>query len=186
MAAGGSSRYGEPKQMLYWRGKPLIRHVTENALTAGLDPVIIVTGAVIDEIQETLHDLPIKLIVNPSWKEGQSTSLRIGINSIEKYVGSAVMLLSDQPQIKSDLIRELVNEHRETQNKIIAPYVGRQRANPVLFDRDLFGELMQIKGDVGGRALFDKYPVSKVDWKDKNILFDIDTPEDFNDFKNNE
>ena len=183
LAAGGSSRYGEPKQMLYWRGKPLIRHVAENALNAGLDPVIIVTGAVIEEIQETLQDLPIKMVINPSWREGQSTSLRTGIKSIEEYVGSAVMLLSDQPQIKSDLIRALVSEHRETQNKIIAPYVGKQRANPVLFDRDLFSELMKIKGDVGGRVLFDRYPVSKIAWKDKNILFDIDTPEDFNDFK---
>ena len=72
-----------------------------------------------------MQDLPVKNVINPSWEEGQSTSLRVGINSIDKYVGSAVMLLSDQPQIKSDLIKALVRKHRNTQNKIIAPFCGK-------------------------------------------------------------
>jgi len=69
---------------------------------------------------------------------------------------------------------------------IVAPLVAGQRANPVLFDRVTFPDLMALTGDVGGRAIFSKYPVKYLTWHDESLLVDIDTPEDMKKFENRE
>jgi molybdenum cofactor cytidylyltransferase len=64
----------------------------------------------------------------------------------------------------------------------VAPQIGGQRGNPVLFDADTFGDLLAIEGDIGGRAIFNRYPVEWVYWHDTNLLMDIDSPEDYLNF----
>ena len=179
LAAGEASRFGEPKQLINWKGKPLILHTAEIALNAGLDPVIVVIGAVRREIKKVLQELPVKIVTNELWKKGQSTSLRIGIESINRYVGAAVVLLADQPCISEELIRNLLSKHRTDYDRIIAPFVNGQRTNPVLFDREMFKELTIIKGDVGARELIRNSEITKLFWNDENLLNDIDTLDDY-------
>ncbi len=86
LAAGGSLRMGAIKQLLPWRGKPLVRHVTEMALAARLSPVVIVTGAAADEVQAALTGLPVIFAMNESWESGQASSVRAGIEALPELL----------------------------------------------------------------------------------------------------
>ena len=179
LAAGASQRFGQPKQLLSWRGKALVRHVVETAITAGLDPVVVVGGEATDQLRLILADLPAQLVNNPEWEMGQSTSLRAGLMALPQACGGAVFLLADQPHIPTALVRTLVEVHAAGLAPLVAPQAAGRRANPVLFDQQTFPDLLALQGDVGGRVIFSKYPVSWVPWHDASILLDVDTPEDF-------
>jgi molybdenum cofactor cytidylyltransferase len=179
LAAGGSDRMGRTKQLLPWRGEPLVRHVARAALDGGIDKVIVVVGATGEEIKEVMNDLPVEFVDNPDWQLGQSSSIQAGLAALPGEIGAAIFLLADQPQVSTALIRTLIEEHASTLAPIIAPMVDSQRGNPVLFDRKTFTDLKTIRGDTGGRTLFSRYTVDWIDWHDETILLDIDTDEDY-------
>ena len=185
LAAGTSSRYGQFKQLLDWKGKPFIRQVTETALQAGLEPVVVVTGFRHTDVASHLQDLPIRLIHNPDFELGQSTSIKAGIRSLPQHIGAAVFLLADQPQIPPEVIRALVETHAGECPSILAPLVlEERRANPVLFDCVTFPDLLNLTGDIGGRGIFDKHRVTYLPWHDDILIFDVDKPDDYERLKN--
>lgn len=181
LAAGGSTRYGQPKQLLDWKGEPFVRVVAKTALQAGLSPVVVVTGAQAQEIQTSVENLGVPVKYNPEWASGQASSIRAGIEALEALspfrAGAAIFLLADQPQLTTSVLRALVEKHAEGLYPALAPLVMDQRANPVLFDRVTFSDLKALQGDVGGRAIFHKYPVEYLPWHDDRLLLDVDTPE---------
>lgn len=179
LAAGSAKRMGQVKQLLEWHGKPLVRHVVETAIQAGLDPVIVVTGAAASQVESVLQGLPVTLVHNPDWEGGQANSIRAGMHEIPRHTGGVVFLLSDMPQVPVDLIRKEVEIHRRESLAILSPRVDGQRANPVLFDRLTFTDLAALEGDLGGRALFGRFPIRWLDWNDPAILRDIDTWQDY-------
>ena len=179
LAAGGSTRFGEPKQLLDWHGKPLVNHVAQLALDAGLKPVVVVTGADHDALSEALRGSQVAIACNPGWASGQSGSVRLGIETLPEGVGGAVFLLVDQPLISPQLIKKILEQHRRNPAPIILPVIDGQAGNPVLFDKEVFDDLTQLGGDVGGRVLFEKYTTREVPWEDKKSQQDIDTPEDY-------
>jgi len=189
LAAGSSSRYGQPKMLLPWHGKPLIRYPVEAALDAGLAEVIVVTGAVTGPLSDVLEGLPVRIVENPLWKTGQSSSLQAGLSALSENITSAMFLLADQPYVSAELIRALVTLHGQSLSAVVAPKAGGRRANPVLFDRVTFPDLLMLEGDTGGRAIIDRFPdrYSPVllEWEDESILFDVDTPEDYNHLEGN-
>jgi molybdenum cofactor cytidylyltransferase len=178
LAAGSASRMGQPKLLLPWKGEALIRHASRTALSC-LNPVIVVSGAWQKEIHDVLNDLPVTMVHNPDWGKGQSTSVRTGINALPGETAAAIFLLGDQPYVSTKLIQGLVEEYIQTRPTILAPYVGDKRSNPVLFDRATFYDLRQIEGDVGARAIFKYHQIMPYAWSDENLLFDVDTPEDY-------
>ena len=121
----------------------------------------------------------LKIVHNPDWKKGQSSSIRAGVKALPEETGSAIFLLADQPQITSTVMHALVEKHQRTLNPIIAPMVEGKRANPVLFDRVTFPALLKLKGDIGGRNIFSKFPPSYIFWSDSSLLLDVDSPEDY-------
>ncbi len=179
LAGGKSERLGQPKALLDWKGQPFIRCVVQTALAAGLASVTVVLGAVVEPIRAVLRDLPINIVENIDWQSGQSSSIRAGIQSLPLYTGSAIFLLCDQPHIPASLLRGLVEKHNQTLALIISPLVNGKRANPVLFDRNAFPDLLGLQGDVGGRAIFSKYTPAWLPWDDSSITLDVDTPEDY-------
>jgi molybdenum cofactor cytidylyltransferase len=90
-----------------------------------------------------------------------------------------IFLLADQPQVTPSVLRALVKRHSLDLSLIVAPQVQGQRANPVLFDRVTFPDLLALTGDVGGRGIFSKHPVTTLPWHDESLLLDVDTPEDY-------
>jgi len=179
LAAGAATRMGQPKLLLPWKGEALICHTARTALKSGLAPVIVVAGAWKTEIQTALNDLDVKVIDNPDWKTGQSTSVRAGVRALPQHTPAAIFLLGDQPFVSTELIQALLQMYIHNHPMILAPFVGGKRANPVLFDHSIFETLCTLKGDAGARTIFAQYPPAQMDWPDERLLFDIDTPEDY-------
>ena len=180
LAAGGSRRLGQPKQLLDWRGRPFVRAVAETALKADLSPVIVVAGSEAGRVTAALDGLPVRVAHNEAWQSGQASSIRTGLEAAPPHTGGAIFLLADQPQVTFDVITALVSTHSLGLPPIVAPLVMMERrANPVLFDRVTFPDLMALQGDVGGRAIFDKYRVEYLPWHDDRLLLDVDTQADY-------
>ena len=89
LAAGQSKRYGSPKQLLDWKGKPFVRHIAETALRSGLWPVVVVTGFRSADVESCLKDLPVEIVHNPEYQQGQSTSIKAGVASLPQKVGGS-------------------------------------------------------------------------------------------------
>lgn len=181
LAAGKSSRMGgaRSKVLMEWQGEPFVRKIARTALEAGLNPVVVVTGANAEQVAGALAGLPVMLAHNPAWEEGQSGSLQGGLRCLPEHCAGAVFLLGDQPQVDTRILSALLEQHRGSLAPIIVPLIEERRANPVLFDRITFSRLLELKGDTGGRALFSQYPVRWLPWHDALLLLDVDTPEDY-------
>jgi molybdenum cofactor cytidylyltransferase len=181
LAAGESTRYGKPKQLLDWKGEPFVRAVTNTALKAGLSPVAVITGANAEDVESAVDDSNVMILRNEEWKRGQASSIKAGLERLVSLtaprVGGAIFLLVDQPQLTTSILHALVEKHAEGLYPIIAPMVMDRRANPVLFDRVTFPDLLTLEGDVGGRAIFHKHRVEYLPWHDDRLLLDVDTPE---------
>lgn len=178
LAAGGSSRMGQPKLLLPWHGEALVRHSVQAALDAGLHPVV-VTGCDGDAVSSAVNDLAVTVIHNPRWVEGQSTSVQCGLAAMPPGIGSVLFLLGDQPQTPPTLIRAMVEKHQQTLAPITCPLIEQQRGNPVLFDQSTFADFSSLTGDNGARLLFKRYDVDYVPWYDAEVIRDIDTPDDY-------
>ncbi len=177
LAAGGSSRLGQPKQLVEFRGRPGVWHAVRVGLEAGLSPLVVVSGAAGEQIRRALEGQSVMLIDNPDWEAGQSSSVRAGLSAVEAGIEAAIFLLADMPMMDAQLVRQVVSTHRTTLAPLVAPRVAGRRANPVLFDRTTFSDLHQLTGDQGGRSLFDRYAAAWVEWSESAML-DLDTPED--------
>jgi len=180
LAAGAASRMGQPKLLLPWKGEALIRHAVHTALSGGLSPVVVVTGANAAAVRSTVEDMDVLIADNPEWKAGQSTSVRVGIQALPTQAEAVVFLLADQPFVTKELLQALVTTFFQTRPLILAPTVGGKRTNPVLFDRQIFKILVGLEGDAGARSIFGQYPPTPLPWEDDRLFFDIDTPEDYN------
>jgi molybdenum cofactor cytidylyltransferase len=178
LAAGSSKRFGEPKQLLKWQGEPFITHIARNVLSVGLGPLILVTGAETKKIEAAVNDLPVKIVYNPDWAQGQSTSMKAGLDALPEGCQAVMFLLGDQPQIPVELLRQLIERYEKHRAPITAPKVGERRGNPVLFSREAFPELQGVTGDQGGRAIFDQFEVDWLPWNDEHILLDVDDEAD--------
>jgi molybdenum cofactor cytidylyltransferase len=183
LAAGGSSRLGQPKQLVEFRGRPLVWHAVRVGLEAGLSPLVVVSGAAGEQIRRALEGQSVMLIDNPDWEAGQSSSVRLGLSQVEAGIEAAIFLLADMPLMDAELIRQVVRAHRATLAPLVAPRVAGRRANPVLFDRVTFPDLHQLTGDQGGRSLFERYEPAWVEWSESAML-DLDTPEDLRRLRN--
>ncbi len=177
LAAGGSSRFGSPKQLHEWQGQPLLRHVVMQVLAAPVQQVIVVLGAYFEEIAPVLDGLPVTVVRNEDWQKGQSTSMKAGLRASASGTQAALFVLGDQPHLPADLLRQLLDAHRRTLAPIVAPRHQGRRGNPVIFDRQCFPELNSITGDTGGRPLFERYR-DQVEWveAEDDVFVDIDVP----------
>jgi molybdenum cofactor cytidylyltransferase len=150
------------------------------ALEAGLSPVWVVVGARAAAVEAAVADLPVRVLSNPQWAEGQSTSVCAAALALqEARAAAAVFLLSDQPFISPALIRALCRAAASTSAPILAPFIAGQRANPVFIRARLFPLLAALTGDQGARALFEEFPPAAVAWHDPQVRVAIDTPEDY-------
>ena len=181
LAAGSSSRMGQPKQLLPIDGQPMVRRVTEAMCESGLGQVVVVVGAHAEAVTAALAGLPVEIVTNQDWAEGMSTSLRAGLGALGPEVQAVLIALADQPALTPDLLRTLVARHQSSGAPITAPFYRGQRGNPVLFDRNLFPDLLAVEGDRGGRALFARYQgqIECLEVDDPAVIQDIDTYEDY-------
>jgi molybdenum cofactor cytidylyltransferase len=177
LGAGGSQRFGKPKMLIDWQGKPLLRQVVEMCLESEVGPIHVVVGADYEVVRTKVDDLPVKILENRDWRSGQSSSVRLGVSAIQGHCEAVIFVLGDMPLVKPQVLKGLAQMHRENLAPIVAPHASDRFGNPVLFDRLTFSDLMSLEGDQGGRALFGLYPPQAY-LADEGVLFDIDVPED--------
>lgn len=177
LAAGSSSRFGSIKQMLPWKGSTTLCAVVKTAITAGLNPVVVVLGANADMIEPSL---PAGCVVvrNELWSEGQSTSLRKGLASLPQGLAGTLILLGDQPQVNPHYLSCIVQRGLAT-DRITVPYVNDFRGTPVYFPKRTLERLATVMGDQGGRAIMSEFRVEYLPWLDGFMAKDIDTPQDY-------
>lgn len=183
LAAGPSSRLGEPKQLLKHAGKNLLQKTIDAALGAGTKPIVVVLGANAEQITGEINKSGIHLVINPEWKEGMASSVRIGLNEllfINPNMEAVILMVCDQPHVSAELINQLVNEHEQSGKSIVTCNYGEAIGPPALFSKTFFKELMKLKGDVGARKIIQKHSneVATISFADGKT--DIDTKEDYN------
>jgi len=181
LAAGGSTRFGATKQLLDWNGVPLVAHVTDNALAAGLEPVIVVLGHAAEKVHAALGNRPVRVAVNWRWQEGLSTSVRIGTALVPLAADGALFLQCDQPLANPHLLRRLVARFYDAACRAVYTRHDGQQRTPVLFARSLFPELSGISGDEGGRSIIARHAAEAVAVAvdDPDLVADIDIPRDY-------
>ncbi|HUP50823.1 MAG TPA: NTP transferase domain-containing protein [Thermoanaerobaculia bacterium] len=178
LAAGQATRFGECKQLVRLGEKTLLQHALDNLRASTVDEVVVVLGANADEIRRQVPFGEERVIFNPDYVNGMSTSIQAGLRAISS--DAALIVLADQPFVTPRTIDRLIDEYRRTQASVVLPTYNGFRGNPVLVDRSLFAEMMNIRGDVGCRAIFGDHAESivKVPVDDRGVVTDIDTSED--------
>jgi molybdenum cofactor cytidylyltransferase len=184
LAAGMSTRFGRPKQLLPLKGKALICWVLEAALSSRLEEIILVLGHEHQSISKVLGRVRrhprLKMVVNRHYREGLSTSLRAGLRMLEPKCNSVMFLLGDQPLIDSVVIDRLLARFWRSAKEICVPVCEGRHRNPTIFSRCFFESLLNIKGDQGARNLIEAFPerVLSVPEKNCSLFCDIDTEDD--------
>ncbi len=181
LAAGASRRLGRPKQLLDWHGKPLIAHAVATALAARSGPVVVVIGHEAPAMRAALADLDVRIVENPDWAQGMSTSLRAGLAAVERewpLTGAVVLMTADQPLVEPRTIRALA-EAVVAGAPLAACDYGTEIGVPAAFARPLFSELLRLEGDRGARKLLLRHAaeVAKVPCPEAHA--DVDTEADY-------
>ncbi len=180
LAAGGSTRFGRPKQLLPFGGRTLVEHALDILLQSPVDEVIVVLGAHAEEIAPLVQKPRVRVVLNPRWEQGQSTSLRAALDALPPECEAMIFAPCDMPWIPPALIGEIIAVWQATGKPLVATMGGQVRGIPALIAREIFDELKGIPGDQGCRVLIRGNPerVAHVH-ADPNLLTDIDTPEEY-------
>jgi molybdenum cofactor cytidylyltransferase len=168
LAAGESKRLGQPKQLLQFNGRTLLRHAVENALQSSCRPIIAVIQ---NGFEKELQDCAVTIKTNPAFAEGIASSIRLGIQAVPETCDAAVIMLVDQPRITSKHLNNLAASERITATKY-----NNTLGVPAYFPRQYFPELLSLKGDQGAKSILQKHNATPIDFP--AAALDIDTPKD--------
>lgn len=181
LAAGGSRRLGQPKQLLRYRGETLIHRTVRLAHAAGLAPLQVVVGHRGQEITAALGEFAAAaaVVTNPDWRRGMGGSLARGIARLPPEAAAALVLVTDQPQLSAALLGAILERYRSGATTLVAcRYAGGALGVPALFARRHFAELAALSGDRGARALFTRHAAALAEVNFPAGDCDIDTPAD--------
>ena len=179
LAAGQGRRMGKPKQLLQLGGKPMVWHVAATACQASLAEILVITGAYAPEVKHVLQELPLQVIYNEEWVQGQSTSVIKGVQSVKDETQAVLFLLADQPLVDIELINNLVKAFQETKASIIMPRCHNRPGNPVLFDLGVWrSALLKLSGDEGARQIIRQHQaaIHYIELPGGQTFLDVDTP----------
>ncbi|MBS7564272.1 nucleotidyltransferase family protein [Mucilaginibacter sp. Bleaf8] len=181
LAAGSSSRMGQPKQQLVYEGSTLLANAVKAAAHSKANQVIVVLGANAEQIQNDIAVEPVQQVLNKDWQQGMASSIHSGIKALQiegAQVKSAILMLCDQPFVSTDLLSRMITAQVDEKSIIACAYQGTLGA-PVLFGNAYFDDLLVLKGQEGAKKLLMKYhqQVTVIPFPEGSI--DIDTPEDY-------
>lgn len=180
LAAGTSTRLGRPKQTLELWGKPVLQHVVDAGSGAGLDEVIVVLGHRCSIVAGVLELPPgARIVENPDYAAGQSTSLRAGLDACDRASGAAAILLGDQPGLTPALIDSVLDAYRSGEAPVARAVFEGTPGHPVVVGRELWSSWRAVAGDRGGRDLLAGVPQLVDVEMGRPPLPDIDTLEQY-------
>ena len=176
-AAGGSSRLGQPKQLVVFEEEPLVRRAARTAIESGASQVIVVVGCAAQEVIQALDGIPVEIIVNPNWQLGLGGSIRHGAEEIRRDVDAVVVTLCDMPRIPPGLLSDLADAVRSGNPPVAAAEYDCHLGPPCAFHSSQFAALRGLNGETGARAIIGMSPkVAMIEFPGGSC--DIDTPED--------
>jgi molybdenum cofactor cytidylyltransferase len=181
VAAGNSSRLGEPKQLLKYNGKTLLRNVVEKAIKVS-DSVIVVTGSGHSQISKEIENIEVNIIENVKWNEGMGSSIKMGITQLVNEfpdVQNIIISVCDQPFIEASVFSNLIQMQKDSQKGIVAAKYSETLGTPVLFTKKYFAELLKLSGREGAKKMLQKFKddIAKINFEKGAI--DIDTQSDY-------
>ncbi|MEQ1676668.1 MAG: nucleotidyltransferase family protein [Chitinophagaceae bacterium] len=182
LAAGSSDRLGKPKQLLPYKNKTLLQYLIDEAKATSALSVLLVLGANAAAIQSELQTENIRIVINDDWQEGMASSIRCGINELQKInpaTDAAILMVCDQPYVSASLLNDLILAHNKTNKPIVTSSYDNTTGPPALFHKSIFQELLQLTGDTGARSIVQKHinDVATVSFPKGSI--DIDTAADY-------
>ena len=172
---------GVDKLSLPWGKRTLLEHCLGTLLRSKIKEVIVVLNDRTKGRIPPLQGQKVKIVINPNYKKGMSTSIRRGLQAVDPKSQGILIAMGDQPLLKTKTINALIQTFEEGKGDIIIPnYRGRQ-GHPVLFHRKFEKAFKEIKGDVGGRSIIKKYhkSVREVRVRSEGVVKDIDLWEDY-------
>jgi molybdenum cofactor cytidylyltransferase len=174
LAAGGSTRFGGPKQLAPLAGRPLLEHVATVLAEGAFDDRIVVLGADAERIRGEVDLHGARAVVCREWEQGQALSLATGI-AAAGTARAAVILVGDQPLVTAAAIERVLAARGGDALAVRATYDGRP-GHPVVIERPLFERVLELRGDAGARALFEGgAEVKEVGCEDVASGLDVDT-----------
>ncbi len=185
LAAGASTRLGQPKQLIRIGGESLLHRTARIAIEAGCSPVYVVLGFEAESMRAAVADLPLETVFNPVWQEGMGSSLRAGAQQVLQLAPpaqAALLLVCDQPRLTAAHLHELLERHAAAQTMdniaITASVYAGKTGVPAVFSAALFSELAACSGDRGARDLIRAHAahVQAIPWPAGEL--DLDRPED--------
>lgn len=185
LAAGGSTRMRETKQLLPWGNTTLVGNAVQTAGEAEVSEIVVVTGNRAQEVQAQVNAVPTRVPVrvahNSEWQTGRASSVRTGIGGVNENSSGALFINADQPFLTANAINALLEAFFETGAPLIVPIYEGRTGSPVLFARELFPELTILQGEQGGRDLLEKYRdvSARVEIENVSSATDLDTPDEY-------
>lgn len=179
MASGFSKRMGNNKLFLKINEETLIEHTIKIIKKSKVDNIIIIY---IDErIKDIAKNHNILSVYNNNAEKGQSESIKLGIKSSDENTEGYMFFVGDQPFLNLGVTNEIIDKFKEKKEKIVIPLYEDKKGNPIIFPKFLKKELLEIKGDIGGREVIKNNLdiVNYIKFKDKYLGIDIDTVEDY-------
>lgn len=182
LAAGGSSRLGQPKQLLSFQGENLLRRAVRFAVEAGCTCVTVVAGDARDRLEIELRGTPAVIVENVEWERGIGTSVRCGLRhllSLQPEIDAVVLLACDQPFLDAGVITSLMARQESSGKPIVASRYAGTLGIPALFLRSCFESLLALPDDSGAKMLIESRSGDVAQAEFEKGALDIDTPHDF-------
>jgi molybdenum cofactor cytidylyltransferase len=178
LAAGASTRFGSPKQLVRVAGRPLLNTAVARAADVAGSAVTVVLGARAAELAPLLTHSQASIVINREWREGMASSIRAGVARLPASCTAVLLMLVDQAAVTAEDLERLVGAWRRQPDYIVAARYGMTTGVPAIFPRAAFPDLASLRGDVGARILLQRNPDRVVRVPMARAAIDIDTPED--------
>jgi molybdenum cofactor cytidylyltransferase len=182
LAAGESKRMGQPKQLLPFGGSTVLGQIVETLLPSQAAEIIVVLGYQAEKVIPQIAREPVKIVVNPDFRQGMSSSIKCGLSHISEAADGVMIVLGDQPLIEKETIDLLIENHCQSKRGIILPVHKGIRGHPVIFKIVKYkDELMRLTGDIGGKQIIERHPsdVLEVEVDSESVVRSIDVESDY-------
>ncbi len=188
LAAGTASRFGSPKQLVDFEGRPLLQRVIENASSSRLVEVVVVLGYESERIAAAIRLPPgARFIRNSDFRAGQSTSLARGLEAADGGATAAAILLGDQPLVDAPMIDRVIEAFLASEAPLARARFGAVPGHPVIVARSEWAAWGSLDGDAGARRLLDSFPEKVADIQlGPTPSIDVDTWADYQDLLRSE
>ncbi len=186
LAAGESRRMGEPNKLeLKINNIPMLLHTTIRLLASPVNEVIVVVGHEEEKARRILAGLPISIVTNEHYRDGQMTSVQKGLSSLKHLDFGVMVCLCDQPLMTVNDYSFLINTFQHTTSPVLIPTWMGERGNPVMISADYVHEIRENAANPGCRQFIENNPelVSMVEMPNNHVIYDLDTPEDYDDYQ---